>query len=94
MATTLEAKGGWLAARAWGRRRDELWPCASWAHTSPVYLRQLAERTGCAPPDTVLERIDTAMDWLAKQARFEAPSQRERMLQLFARSASAALLDR
>ena len=94
--TTLGAEGGWLSARAWGRRRTS-YGHALWAHTSPVYLRQLPERDRVrAAGELFLERIDTATDWLAKQARFEAPSQRERMLQLFAegRAAYTALLAR
>jgi len=94
--TTLGAEGGWLSARAWGRRRTS-YGHALWAHTSPVYLRPLPERDRVrAAGQLFLERIDTAADWLAKQARFDAPSQRERMLQLFAegRSAYAALVAR
>ena len=93
--TTLDAAGGWLAARAWGQRRTS-YGHALWAHTSPVYLRQFAERDRVrASSQYFLERIDTATDWLARQARFELAGQRERMLTLFAegRSAYAALLD-
>jgi uncharacterized protein YbdZ (MbtH family) len=92
--TTLEASGGWLAARMWGRRRTS-YGHALWAHTSPVYLRQLAERDQVrAASQVFLERIDTAVDWLARSARFSGANQRERMLQLFAegRSAYEALL--
>ncbi|HEY3064119.1 MAG TPA: hypothetical protein VGL99_34545 [Chloroflexota bacterium] len=47
-------------------------------------------------PSARLERIATGTDWLARQARFELASQRERMLSLFAegRAAYAALLAR
>jgi hypothetical protein len=92
----LGAEGGWLSARAWGRRRTS-YGHALWAHTSPVYLRPLPDRDRMrAAAQLFLGRIDTAADWLAKQARYEAASQRERMLQLFAegRSAYAALLAR
>jgi hypothetical protein len=94
--TTLDAIGGWLAVRAWGRRRTS-YGHALRAHTSPVYLRQLAERDRVrAAGQYFLERIDTAADWLAKRARFNAANQRDRMLQLFAegRSGYEALLAR
>ena len=94
--TTLDAAGGWLAARAWGRRRTS-YGHSLWAHTSPVYLRTFAERDRVRTSSQYfLERIDTGTDWLARQARFELASQRERMLSLFAegRSAYAALLAR
>jgi hypothetical protein len=94
--STLDASGGWLAARAWGERRTS-YGHALWAHTSPVYLRQLAQRDRVRmASEYFLERIDTATEWLARQARFDLASQRERMLTLFAegRSAYAALRDR
>jgi hypothetical protein len=93
-STTLDTAGGWLAARAWGERRTS-YGHALWAHTSPVYLRPFAERDRVRTSSQYfLERIDTATDWLARQARFDLASQRERMLTLFAegRSAYAALL--
>ncbi len=78
-------------------RRRTSYGHALWAHTSPVYLRQFAERDRMpSSSQCFLERIDTATEWLARQARFEHASQRERMLTLFAegRSAYAALLAR
>ncbi len=95
-STTLDAAGSWLAARASGERRTS-YGHALWAHTSPVYLRPFAERERLrASSQYFLERIDTATDWLARRARFDLASQRERMLTLFAegRSAYAALLAR
>jgi len=95
-STTLDAAGSWLAARASGERRTS-YGHALWAHTSPVYLRPFAERERLrASSQYFLERIDTATDWLARRARFDLASQRERMLGLFAegRSAYAALLAR
>ena len=94
--TTLDATGGWLAARAWGARRTS-YGHALWAHTSPVYLREFSERDRVRTSSQYfLERIDTTTDWLTRQARFDNASQRERMLTLFAegRSAYAALLAR
>jgi hypothetical protein len=92
--TTLDAAGGWLAARAWGRRRNS-YAHAAWAHTSPAYLRDRAE------PDVVhvaarglIERFEGASDGLAGHARFDDTRQRQRMVQLFGegRSVYAALL--
>jgi hypothetical protein len=94
--TTLDADGGWLAARAWGRQRTS-YGHAPWAHTSPVYLRPLAQRDRVrASSRYFLERIDSATDWVAQHARFDHASQRERILTLFdeGRTAYAALLDR
>jgi hypothetical protein len=92
--TTLDADGGWLAARASGRRRTS-YGHALWAHTSPVYLRRLAQRDRMrASSQYFLDRIGSSMDWLARRARFDDASQRERMLALFTegRAAYAALL--
>jgi hypothetical protein len=94
--TTLSSEGGWLAVRAWGRRRNS-YAHAVWAHTSPVYLRSLAERDRVrAAGQYFVERIDVASIWIAQQARFEELSQRDRMLQLFAdgRSIYASLAAR
>jgi hypothetical protein len=94
--TTLDADGGWLAARASGRRRTS-YGHALWAHTSPVYLRRFAQRDRVrASSQHFLERIDSATDWLARHARFDEASQRERMLTLFTegRAGYAALLAR
>jgi hypothetical protein len=94
--TSLGADGGWLAVRAWGRRRNS-YGHALWAHSSPVYLRELAERDRVrAAGQQFLERIDRAANWLATKARFDAASQRERMLELFAagRTAYAELVAR
>jgi hypothetical protein len=95
-ATTLDAEGGWLAARAWGRRRTS-YGHALWAHTSPVYLRPVAQRDRLrASSQHFLERIDGATDWLTQQARFDDASQRERILTLFkeGRTTYAALQSR
>jgi hypothetical protein len=94
--TSLTGEGGWLAARAWGRKRNS-YAHAAWAHTSPVYLRQLAEPERVrAASQHFVERIDAASSWIAQQARFDEASQRERMLQIFAegRSVYAGLLRR
>ncbi|MCC6629029.1 MAG: CehA/McbA family metallohydrolase [Chloroflexi bacterium] len=84
-ATALDAgAAGWVAARAWGRRRTS-YGHALWAHTSPVYLR-------AAPPAAIVRaaaadfiaRIDDATTWLTTRARFDHAGQRDRMLALFA----------
>jgi hypothetical protein len=93
--TTLDATGGWLAARAWGRRRNS-YAHAAWAHTSPVYLRKLAERDVVrVVAQRLIEGIDSASEWLARHARFDDATQQQRMLHLFAegRSIYAALVD-
>jgi hypothetical protein len=86
-ATTLRldvAGAGWVAARAWGRRRNS-YGHALWAHTSPVYLRERPERARLRDAaGFFLERIDAARDWIGTKARFENTGQRDRMLQLFA----------
>jgi hypothetical protein len=93
--TTIDATGGWLAVRAWGRRRNS-YAHAAWAHTSPVYLRELAERDLVrVAARRLIARNDSASEWLAQQARFDDARQQQRMLQLFAegRSFYAVLVD-
>jgi hypothetical protein len=81
---SLDGRGGWLAARAWGRRRNS-YGHALWAHTSPVYLRPLAERDVLrATAESFTERIDAATAWIGSKARFDDARQRQRMLELFA----------
>jgi hypothetical protein len=83
-SVSLDGSGGWLAARAWGQRRNSFGH-AAWAHTSPVYLRPLAERALLhAAASRFVEQIDTATGWLGTKARFDDARQRQRMLQLFA----------
>jgi hypothetical protein len=92
---TVDATGGWLAARAWGRRRNS-YAHAAWAHTSPVYLRELAERDLVrVAARRLIARIDSASEWLAQHARFDDARQQQRMLQLFGdgRSFYAELVD-
>jgi hypothetical protein len=87
---------GWLAARAWGRRRTS-YGHALWAHTSPVYLRDAAEDAiRRAAAGAFVARIDTAIDWLTTTARFDDRGQYDRMLTLFAegRAAYERLLER
>jgi len=91
--TALDSHGGWLAARAWARARNS-YGHATWAHTSPVYLRARAERERLrASGARIIDGIDTAREWIARRGRFDEARQRERMLQLFAegRAAYAAL---
>jgi len=76
-------EAGWIAARAWGRRRNS-YGHALWAHTSPVYLRE--RPTGAvagAAAAFFVERIARAREWIATRARFDDLAQRERMLRLF-----------
>jgi phage tail sheath protein FI len=75
---------GWLAARAWGRRRTS-YGHALWAHTSPVYLRDAAEDSiRRASARGFVTRIDEGVEWLRTAARFDEDRQRDRMLALFA----------
>jgi hypothetical protein len=77
------AEAGWLAARAWGRRRNS-YGHALWAHTSPVYLRERPAAATVRPAaDFFVERIERAREWIAARARFDEAAQRERMLALF-----------
>jgi hypothetical protein len=77
------AAAGWVAARAWGRRRNS-YGHALWAHTSPVYLRERAESARArASAQTFVERIEAALGWVERGARFEHAQQRARMLELF-----------
>jgi hypothetical protein len=90
---SLDGSGGWVAARAWGKRRNS-YGHAQWAHTSPVYLRPLAQRAVLhATALRFVEQIDTATAWVGSKARFDDGRQRQRMLELFAggRQAFAAL---
>jgi hypothetical protein len=91
--TTIDADGGWLAVRARGRQRNSYGHTA-WAHTSPVYLRQHAQRDRLrVAARGLVERIDGASAWLAQHARYDEATQRQRMLELFAdgRAVYAAL---
>lgn len=83
-ALRLDAAGaGWIAARAWGRRRNS-YGHALWAHTSPVYLRERPEAARVrAAAGFFIERIDGAREWIGTKARFENAAQRDRMLELF-----------
>ena len=80
----LDAEGaGWVAARAWGRRRTS-YGHALWAHTSPVYLRAAAD----APirrevARGFVEEIDRTLAWVSETGRFDDDRQRERVMELF-----------
>jgi hypothetical protein len=84
-ATSVDAaNAGWIAARCWGRRRTS-YGHPLWAHTSPVYLQ--------ARPGAAIVRaaaadfesgIDRAREWISTRGRFDATSQRDRLLQLYA----------
>lgn len=77
------ADAGWIAARAWGRHRDS-YGHATWAHTSPVYLRtRPIPARARVSASMFLERIDRATGWIRSSARFDDASQRDRTLQLF-----------
>jgi hypothetical protein len=80
----LDAAGaGWVAARAWGRRRNS-YGHALWAHTSPVYLRERPEAARVREAaGFFLDQIGRAEVWIGTKARFDDAGQRERMLQLF-----------
>jgi hypothetical protein len=81
--TPVDATGGWVAARAWGRRRNS-YGHALWAHSSPVYLRARGPREVVhAASQGFVDQIQLATDWLSHRARFDDVSQRERMVQLF-----------
>ena len=72
-------------------------PWEPWLHNLPVEFdsaEKVFAEFGPVAGQYFLERIDTAVDWLARRARFDAVNQRERMLELFAegRSAYEALL--
>ncbi|HEY3059057.1 MAG TPA: CehA/McbA family metallohydrolase [Chloroflexota bacterium] len=91
--TTIDADTGWVAARAFGQRRNS-YGHTQWAHTSPVYLHARPHQDRVRAASTLfLERIETASAWLAQKARFDEASQRQRMIQLFdaGRSAYQAL---
>lgn len=85
LAATLDVLGaGWIAARCYGRRRNS-YGHAIWAHTSPVYLRAMPERSCVhAACSFFMERLELASQWLQTRARFDNTSQRDRMLELFA----------
>ncbi|MBM4418898.1 MAG: ester cyclase [Chloroflexi bacterium] len=77
-------EAGWIAARAWGARRDS-YGHAIWAHTSPIYLRaRPPAATVRAAADLFLGRLSLATEWLGHGARFDNAAQRARMLQVFA----------
>ncbi|HEY3080067.1 MAG TPA: CehA/McbA family metallohydrolase [Chloroflexota bacterium] len=77
------AAAGWVAARAWGRRRNS-YGHALWAHTSPVYLRERSEiGRARAAAEGFVGRIATALEWIERGARFEDDRQRARMRELF-----------
>ena len=83
------ADAGWIAARCWGSRRTT-YAHPLWAHTSPVYLRA----TPAAPiiraaAGAFVAHVDQTRDYIATRARFDAASQRDRLLQLYAEGRAA-----
>ncbi len=81
--TAIDASVGWVAARAWGETRNS-YDHALWAHTSPVYVRDApmpAVRATAAGAFT--EDIDRSVAWITTRARFDATSQRDRIVELF-----------
>ena len=74
---------GWVAARAWGRTRNS-YDHALWAHTSPVYVRDApASAIRATAAAAFIEDIDRSLEWIRTQARFDATSQRDRIVDLF-----------
>ena len=85
LAVTIDvAEAGWLAARCWGRRRTS-YGHPLWAHTSPVYLRELpGQSVVSAAASAFEEHIDRAREWIATRGRFDEAAQRDRLLQIYA----------
>jgi hypothetical protein len=88
--TTLDvSEAGWVAARAWGSRRNT-YAHPLWAHTSPVYLRERpAQATVRAASTDFLEQIERSRDWITTRARFDNAAQHDRLLQLYAEGRAA-----
>lgn len=81
--TSIDASVGWVAARAWGRTRNS-YDHTLWAHTSPVYVRDApAPAIRATAAAALIEDIDQSLEWITTKARFDATSQRDRILDLF-----------
>ena len=81
--TSIDASAGWVAARAWGRTRNSF-DHALWAHTSPVYVRDApAPSIHATAAAALIKDIDRSLEWITTQGRFDATSQRDRIVELF-----------
>ncbi|MEZ4870264.1 MAG: CehA/McbA family metallohydrolase [Caldilineaceae bacterium] len=74
---------GWLAARVASQVRDSFWQ-PLYAHTSPVYVT-----TGLRPPERQAaatyfkQTIETALEWVHHQGKYQSAAQRNEVLALF-----------
>ena len=60
---------GWVAARCSSHQRSA-WDHATWAHTSPVYLRETFDEQQAAREETAA-LLDAAIEWLETEGRFD-----------------------
>jgi hypothetical protein len=80
-------KGGWLAARCSGSVCLPACFLAQlvYAHTSPVYVRVKGQPAPVDPAMVrlLLDHLDTSLQWVQTDGRFENDAQRARLIGIF-----------
>ena len=82
--TTLAAQeDGWLAARAFGDRRDSFYQ-PIFVHTSPVWLNIGQPAAACSLSASFFVRaIDESIEWVRTTGRYASIQEREQVIDLF-----------
>ena len=82
---------GWLAARAFSRRRDSFYQ-PLFAHTSPIWCQvDCPSRARSSSAAFFVQSLDQAAEWVNTLGKFGSPRQQAEVLDLF-KSAQAAYL--
>ena len=74
---------GWIAARLGSHTRDSFFQ-PIYAHTSPVYIRTGVPNARAGTSARMFVRnLETALEWIAREGRFNVVRQRDEVTQLF-----------